>query len=107
MVVGITDYAQDQLGDIVFLETAPAGRKIAAGESFGSVESVKSVSDLLLPVAGEVTQANADLVKKPETVNTDPYGKGWMVRIKPESPAALDGLMTPEQYRSHVTEETG
>jgi glycine cleavage system H protein len=105
-VVGITHYAQHQLGDIVFVELAAPGKTLKAGDNFGTVESVKSVSDLVSPVSGEVTESNAAVVKAPETLNKDPYERGWMVKLKISSPGELDGLMGPEEYRKFTTEES-
>ena len=96
--IGISDYAQDQLGDIVFVELPEVGDSFDKGEEFGSVESVKAVSELLLPVSGEVTAVNEDLEDAPELVNQDPYEKGWMVEIKLSDQAELDGLMTKDAY---------
>ena len=98
VVIGITDYAQDQLGDIVYVEMPPAGDTLARGDEFGTVESVKAVSELFLPVGGEVLKVNADLEEFPELVNQDPYVKGWMIGIKPEDPSEIDGLMDKEAY---------
>src|SRR5919198_3012453 len=80
--IGITDYAQDQLGDVVYLELPELGRSLKAGESFGTVESVKAVSELYAPVSGEVVEVNSELVKKPEAINTDPYGQAWMIVVR-------------------------
>ena len=91
-VVGITDYAQSQLGDIVFVECETVGDALEAGETFGTVEAVKTVSDLYLPVAGEVLEFNEELEGEPELVNKDPYGKGWIVKIKISDETELDGL---------------
>lgn len=96
--VGITDYAQEQLGDVVFVELPKAGAKVTASKAFGVVESVKAVSDLFAPVSGEVVEANGELTKKPETVNQEPYGKGWMIVVKPSNKADWDQLLTPLQY---------
>lgn len=96
--VGITDHAQDQLGDVVFVDLPPAGTAVEAGEAFGEVESTKSVSDLYAPVAGTVTAANEDLADRPELCNTDPYGAGWLVRIQPDDDAAVDGLLDAAAY---------
>ncbi len=104
--VGITDYAQKQLGDVVFLELPDAGRALKAGENFGTVESVKAVSELLSPVAGEVVEANAALVKGPEAVNTDPYGAGWMLVVKLAEPAAVAALMDAAAYKAFVESES-
>jgi glycine cleavage system H protein len=104
-VIGITDYAQDQLGDIVFLELAGIGKKVEAGKEFGSIESVKSVSELIAPVSGEVVALNDELVKRPETVNSSPYEKGWMIKVKLSDPKELESLLPSEAYKSFVTEE--
>lgn len=96
--IGITDYAQDQLGDIVFVEFPKVGARIARNSEFGVVESVKSVSSLLMPVGGEVTAVNAELDKNPDYVNTSPYDKGCLIEIRPDSPVELDDLMTADDY---------
>jgi glycine cleavage system H protein len=96
--IGISDYAQDQLGDIVFVELPEVGDKFAKGDEFGTVESVKAVSELYLPVGGEVTAVNGGLEDAPENVNQDPYGEGWMVVIKPDDPAEADALMDAAAY---------
>ncbi len=96
--IGISDYAQDQLGDIVFVELPEVGDSLDKGEEFGSVESVKAVSELLLPIGGEVVAVNEALEDAPELVNQDPYDKGWMVEIKPADPAEVDDLMTKDAY---------
>ena len=95
--VGITDHAQEQLGDIVFIEAPKPGRKVAAGESVGVVESVKAASDIYAPLAGEIVAANADLVASPEKVNEDAFS-AWMYRIKPANPADLDKLLDAAAY---------
>src|SRR5262245_125706 len=97
-VVGITDYAQNQLGDVVYLELPGVGRKLKANEQFGTVESVKAVSELFSPVAGEVVKVNADLVGKPETINSDPHGQAWMLELRLASPAEASGLMDAAAY---------
>ena len=97
-VVGITDYAQSQLGDIVFVECETVGDALEAGETFGTVEAVKTVSDLYLPVAGEVLEFNEELEGEPELVNKDPYGKGWIVKIKISDETELDGLLNADAY---------
>jgi len=102
--VGITDYAQKQLGDVVFLELPEVGRKLRAHERFGTVESVKAVSELFSPVGGEVVEVNSGLVAKPEAVNADPYGAGWMIRLKLASGDAPD-LMDAAQYSAYVAKE--
>lgn len=96
--VGITDYAQDQLGDIVFVELPEVGDTFDQGEEFGTVESVKAVSELYLPVAGEVVGINDTLEDAPEKVNNTPYGDGWMLEVKPDNPAEMDGLMDHNAY---------
>ncbi len=96
--VGITDYAQDQLGDIVFVELPEVGETFDKGEEFGTVESVKAVSELYLPVAGEVVAVNSSLEESPEKVNNTPYGDGWMIEVKADNPSELDDLMSKEAY---------
>jgi glycine cleavage system H protein len=100
--VGITAYAQEQLGDVVFVELPKVGAKVTAKKPFGVVESVKAVSDLFAPVSGEVVEVNAELTQKPETVNADPYGKGWMIVIKPANRAEWDQLLTAQQYEEFL-----
>jgi glycine cleavage system H protein len=100
--VGITDYAQKQLGDVVFLELPEKGRAVTAGQNFGTVESVKAVSELLSPVTGEVLESNAALVKAPEAINTDPYGQGWMLVVKLTDPGQVAGLMDAKAYDALV-----
>ena len=101
-VVGITDYAQSQLGDIVFVECETVGDALEAGETFGTVEAVKTVSDLYLPVAGEVLEFNEELEGEPELVNKDPYGKGWIVKIKISDETELDGLLNAVAYKEII-----
>jgi len=103
--VGITDYAQEQLGDVVFLELPEKGRKLAPREVFGTVESVKAVSELYSPVAGEVVEVNSALVQKPEVVNSDPHGAAWMIKVKLADPAAVAGLMDARAYQAYVESE--
>ena len=100
--VGISAYAQEQLGDVVFVEVPQAGRKIAKGESVAVVESVKAASDIYTPAAGEITEANAALAESPGDVNADPMGKGWFYKIKLDNPADLTGLMDQAAYDSFV-----
>ena len=102
--VGITHYAQEQLGDVVFVELPKVGAKATAKQSFGVVESVKAVSDLFVPVTGEVVEVNAELGKKPELVNQDPYGRGWMIVIKPANAAEWDQLLTAKQYEDFLAQ---
>ena len=101
-VVGITDYAQSQLGDIVFVECETVGDALEAGETFGTIEAVKTVSDLYLPVAGEVLEFNEELEGEPELVNKDPYGKGWIVKIKISDKTELDGLLNADAYKAII-----
>lgn len=100
--VGITDYAQDALGDIVFVDLPPEGTAVTAGEPFAEVESTKSVSDIYAPVAGTVREVNAELSESPERVNEDPYGAGWLVAIEPSDPAQVDGLLDAAAYRQLI-----
>jgi len=99
-VVGITEFAQGELGDIVFIEIETVGETLEKGETFGSVEAVKTVSDLFMPVGGEVAELNEELADSPELVNKDPYGEGWMIKIKISNPAELDELLTPAEYKA-------
>ena len=101
-VIGITDFAQGELGDIVFVDINTTGQNIAKDAIFGSVEAVKTVSDLFLPVAGTILEVNPALSNAPELVNSDPYGEGWMVRISMASPSEADGLMDAATYRSSI-----
>jgi glycine cleavage system H protein len=103
--VGITDYAQHELGDVVFVELPKIGARIKAGESFGSVESVKAVSDIFSPVSGEVTEVNTSLVDAPEKINSDPHGAAWLVRIKLGDPKETDSLMDASAYQAYVDEK--
>ncbi len=100
--IGITDHAQQQLGDVVFVELPKVGTVVAAGGRFGTVESVKAVSELFSPVTGKVTGVNDDLQKKPETVNSDPYGAAWMIEVQLANPAEVEALMTADQYDAFV-----
>ena len=104
VVVGITQYAADQLGDIVFVELPSAGRALDTREAFGVVESVKAVSDLFAPVAGEVVSGNAALAAAPELVNSDPYGEGWMLRVRPVDAQQVAGLLDAAAYEQLVSE---
>jgi len=96
--VGITDFAQKELGDIVFIDIASKGKNMAAEEIFGTVEAVKTVSDLFLPVKGTITEVNPALESNPESVNSDPYGEGWMIKMTVDNPGDIDQLMTDEAY---------
>lgn len=100
--VGITDFAQRELGDIVYVEIETFGKDLNAGDVFGTVEAVKTVSDLFLPVSGTVTEVNPGLNNNPEAVNSDPYGEGWMIRMKVSNAADLDNLLTAEAYQKMV-----
>jgi glycine cleavage system H protein len=104
--VGITDYAQQELGDVVYIELPDEGATFEAEESFGSVESVKAVSEIYMPLAGKVLEVNADLVEAPEVINEDPYGEGWMIRIAVDDVAQIDQLMSTEEYQSYLEEES-
>lgn len=105
-VIGITDYAQDKLSDVVFVELPDVGKTFAKGAVFGVVESVKAAADLKMPAGGEVVAVNDALVDTPETVNEDPFGAGWMVRVKLSDPSDLDDLLDPAAYAKH-SEERG
>jgi glycine cleavage system H protein len=100
--IGITDYAQHELGDVVFVEVPAAGTKLTGGKTFGSVESVKAVSDIYAPVSGEVTEPNAALTNTPDLINTDPHGAGWLIKIKLSSPAELNSLMDAAAYEAYI-----
>ena len=102
--VGITDYAQQQLGDVVFVELPEIGAEVEQGKPFGSIESVKAVNDLYAPLSGEVVEVNSDLEDTPELVNDDPYGKGWIMRIKVADKEECDNLMDVEEYRLYIKE---
>jgi glycine cleavage system H protein len=100
--VGITDYAQQELGDVVYVELPDVGSTVRHMEAFGVVESVKAVSDLFSPVTGSVAQVNEALFNRPELVNSDPYGQGWMIVVEVAAPAELDTLMSAEQYEAYL-----
>ncbi|MVZ63206.1 glycine cleavage system protein GcvH [Sphingobacterium humi] len=101
-VIGITDFAQRELGDIVFVDINTVGEEVAANEVFGTIEAVKTVSDLFLPVTATVLEVNDAIDASPELVNTDPYGEGWIIRVKLNNPADVDALLSAEQYQSEV-----
>lgn len=105
VVIGITDYAQDALGEIVYIELPSEGDEITKGDPFGSVESTKSVSELYAPLSGEVVEVNEALLDSPETINEDPYGEGWMIKVKPYDLAELDDLMDSEEYADYIESE--
>ena len=100
--IGITDFAQSELGDIVFIDIATVGKQLTAEEIFGTVEAVKTVSDLFLPVAGTITELNAALEANPELVNSDPYGEGWMIKMTVDNPAAIEALLSNEAYAALI-----
>lgn len=100
--VGITDYAQGELGDIVYLELPKVGTSFGRHDVFGTIEAVKAVSELFAPLAGEVTEINERLDGEPALVNTDPYGEGWMIRMKISDPSAIAGLMKPDAYETQI-----
>ena len=102
--VGITDYAQEQLGDIVFVDIQTVGETLAADEVFGTIEVVKTISDLFLPVAGEVLEQNEALEEQPELVNKDPYGEGWLIKIKPAADADFDSQLDAEAYKTLIND---
>ena len=98
--IGVTDFAQGELGDVVFIEIETVGETLAKEEVFGTIEAVKTVSDMFMPVSGEILEVNPALEETPDLVNKDPYGKGWMVKIKISNPEETAGLLTPDQYRT-------
>ncbi len=102
-LIGITDFAQGELGDIVYVDVSTVGNELAEGELFGTVEAVKTVSDLFMPVSGTVLEVNPELEKEPELVNADPYEKGWMIKIKLKNKADIDGLMDVKSYQNLVS----
>lgn len=104
-IVGITDFAQNSLGDVVYVELPKVGEEFAAHESFGSVESVKAVSEVFSPVTGAITEVNNSLNDEPEKVNNDPYGEGWMIRIKMQNPGEVDSLLTAAEYEDFTKAE--
>ena len=104
LTIGITGYATDQLGDVVYVDLPEEGRKLEAGKPFGVVEAVKTVSDLYAPLAGEVIEVNAALADNPALVNQDPYGEGWMIRMRPADANAVKALMSAADYEKHVDE---
>lgn len=105
-VIGITDYAQNSLGDVVYVELPKPGDQFAANESFGSVESVKAVSEVFTPVTGEVAKINESLADEPEKVNADPYSDGWMIRIRMSNPGEVDSLLTAAEYEDFTKAES-
>jgi glycine cleavage system H protein len=105
VAVGISDYAVEQLGDIVFVELPPVGRKVTAGSSFGVIESVKAAVELYAPVSGEVVEANGPVATDFQAISEDPFGRGWMIKIKPASPAEMNALMSAADYRTYCQSE--
>jgi glycine cleavage system H protein len=105
-VVGITDYAQDSLGDVVYVELPKPGDTFAANESFGSVESVKAVSEVFCPISGDIAGVNESLNDSPEKVNEDPYGEGWMIRVTMSNPGEVDSMLTAAEYEDFTKAET-
>ena len=105
-IIGITDYAQNSLGDVVYVELPKAGDEFAANEPFGSVESVKAVSEVFTPIAGSVVAINESLADEPESVHSDPYGAGWMIRLKMSNPGAVDSLLTAAEYEDFTKAES-
>lgn len=105
--IGITDYAQKELGDVVFVELPQIGSQLEMGDELGSIESVKAVSELFSPVTGEVVEINEALADKPDLVNSDPYGDGWMIRVKLSTPDEVEELMTADDYEDYVKKEAG
>ncbi len=105
--IGITDYAQKELGDVVFVELPQVGSQLEAADELGSIESVKAVSELFAPVSGEVVEVNEALADNPALVNTDPFGDGWMIRVKVSDPTEVDELMSAEEYDEYVEKESG
>lgn len=103
--IGITDHAQHQLGDVVYVELPKADEKFASGEPFGSVESVKAVSEIYMPISGTVVNVNETLNDAPEKVNNDPYGEGWMIVVRVENPSEIDGLLSAAEYEDYIKEE--
>lgn len=101
--VGITDHAQDSLGDVVYVDLPDGGSAFEANESFGEVESTKSVSDLYMPVAGEIVEVNTELADRPEVLNSDPYGAGWLVRVRPSDPESLNELLDAKAYEAEIS----
>ena len=101
--IGITDFAQGELGDVVFVEMPQVGATVKQLEAFGTIEAVKAVSDLFAPVSGEVVEINVMLADAPETINKDPYGDGWMIKVKMSDPGELDSLMNPEAYKNKIS----
>lgn len=107
LTIGVTDFAQEQLGDVVFLDLPEVDSPVEGGEPLGEIESTKSVSDLYAPVSGKVAEVNMECKDNPAALNQDPYGEGWLLVIDPSDPAEFDGLMSPEEYSQFLEEEAG
>lgn len=103
LTVGVTDFAQGELGDVVFVEIETQGETLAQGETFGTIEAVKTVSDLFMPVGGEITEVNSKLEDTPDVVNSDPYGDGWMVKVNVEDASELDSLLSAAEYEALIS----
>ena len=106
ITIGITDHAQHELGDVVFVELPEIGQSLSAEDALGSLESVKAVSEAFTPVAGEVTEVNESLLEAPDKINEDPYGEGWIIRLRLQDPSQLEGLMSPDEYLKYTQEES-
>jgi len=102
LTIGVTDFAQQQLGDVVFVEVETEGETLAKGETFGTIEAVKTVSDLFMPIDGDVTEVNAGLEEAPESVNNDPYGDGWMIKVKLSDASQLEDLLDADAYKATI-----
>lgn len=102
--IGITDHAQNELGDVVYVECETEGEELNKGDAFGTIEAVKTVADMFMPVSGEVLEFNEELDETPETINEDPYEKGWVIKVKLSNPSQVDELMTADQYAKHIEE---
>ena len=100
--IGITDYAQKELGDIVFVDVTSEGETFATGDVFGTIEAVKTVSDMMMPISGEVIEFNSELESDAAVINSDPYGKGWIIKVKMSDPSEVSGLMDAETYLAHI-----
>lgn len=105
-LIGISYFAQDQLGEVVYVDLPSEGDDVVAGETFGEIESVKSVSELYAPISGEIVRVNDALGDSPETVNEDPYGEGWMIEVRMDDPSQIDDLMSAEEYETFIAEES-
>ena len=105
LVIGVTDFAQEELGDIVFVELPEVEEELDKNDSFGVLESVKAVSDTFIPVSGRIIEVNEDLIDNPELINEDPYGEGWLIKVDPDDDSELDELLTAEEYSEFLEEE--